>query len=132
MLLIAQVTAVLEVPETVDVNWKELPARILAVAGERVIEVAAGVPGLLGLPPEPLLDLLEPAAAQPTVNSTAAMGKDLARPRMALSPHLGRDRPSSVSVSQTRGRGYWTKGKKKGKDRLEIVECRGRKSSSMS
>src|SRR5882724_7244872 len=84
----AQVTEVLELPETAAVNWKVLPARMLAVVGETATEVEAGVPGLLGLPPE-LLELLEPAAAQPTVNRTATMGKDLARRRMALSTHLG-------------------------------------------
>ena len=89
-----QLTEVLELPETVAVNWKVLPERMLAVVGETLTEVEAGVPGLLGLPPELLLELLEPVAAQPmattAANRAATTGKDLARGRMAVRTHLGR------------------------------------------
>src|SRR6185369_13904169 len=85
-----QLTEVLELPETVAVNWRVLPARMLAVVGETLTEVEAGVPALLGLPPE----LLLPVAAQPrattAANRAATTGKDLAKGRMAVRTHLGR------------------------------------------
>jgi len=117
-----QWTEVLELPETVAVNWRVLPARMLAVVGETLTEVEAGVPGLLGLPPELLLELLEPVAAQPrattAANRAATTGKDLARGRMAVRTHSD-GRISEISVSQTEVRGYWTEGKKKGRGRAE-------------
>jgi hypothetical protein len=44
-----QVTAVFELPVTVALNAKEVPARMLAVVGETLTATAAGVDGCDGL-----------------------------------------------------------------------------------
>lgn len=114
----------LELPDTVAVNWKVLPTRMLAVVGEMVTEVDAGVPGLFPLPPELLLELPEPVAAHPmatkaaakAANSTATIGEHLSGHRMAVRTHLG-PHASEINVSQTAVREYWTEGKNKGSDR---------------
>ena len=121
--LTAQLTEVLELPDTVAMNGKLAPARMLAVVGEMVTEVDAGVPGLFPLPPELLLELPEPVAAHPmatkaaitAANSTAMIGEHLSGHRMAVRTHLG-PHASEISVSQTAVREYWTEGKKKGRD----------------
>jgi len=69
--LTAQLTEVLELPDTVAMNGKLAPARMLAVVGEMVTEVDAGVPGLSPLPPELLLELLMPVAAHPMATRAA-------------------------------------------------------------
>jgi hypothetical protein len=80
--LTAQVTAVLELPETVPVNWNVSPARMFAVEGETLTETEAGVAGLVGL-----FDV-EEVPAQPQVSRTASMGMAVAAERMALRTHL--------------------------------------------
>jgi hypothetical protein len=72
-----------EFPDTVTMNRKLLPARMLAVTGEIATEVEPGVPGLLGLPPELLPEFPEPVAAQPAANTAAMIGNHLARLLMA-------------------------------------------------
>jgi hypothetical protein len=44
----AQVTPVLELPETVAVNWNDSPARMFALVGLTVTEVEVGVEGADG------------------------------------------------------------------------------------
>ena len=56
---------------------------MFAVTGEMATEVEPGVPGLLELPPELLLEFPEPVAAQPAANRAAMIGKHLARLVMA-------------------------------------------------
>jgi hypothetical protein len=121
--LTAQLTEVLELPETLAVNWKVLPARMFAVVGEMVTEVEAGVPGLFPPPPELLVELPEPVAAHPmatmagntAANSAGMIGEHLSGHRMAVRTHLG-PHASEISVSQIVAREYWTEGKKKGRD----------------
>ena len=96
-----QFIEVLVLPETAAVNWKLLPARMLAAVGETLTEVEAGVAGLLGLPLELLLELLEPVPAQPAATrapSRAQTGQRIAHRKWAriwrevawLSTHLDR------------------------------------------
>jgi|SRR6476660_5019072 hypothetical protein len=121
-----QVTEVLELPETFAVNWKELAARMLAVVGETVIDVDAGVPGLLFPPLFPPLfpdELPEPVAAQPAPDKTARIDRNMATRRMAFGTHLDFQTLRVVSAKRAPRR-YWTEGKKKGSVRGEIVECR--------
>ncbi len=74
----AQVTAVLELPETVAVKGNESPARMFALVGLTVTEVEVGVEGvdgvlgaLLGLVVA-LQPLSNPAARTPDVTTTSA------------------------------------------------------------
>jgi hypothetical protein len=76
--LTAQVTVVLEVPETVAVNWNESPARMLAVGGETETETEAGVEGEDGL-----FEDGEVAAAQPARIKAASDRIALAAGRIA-------------------------------------------------
>jgi len=75
----AQVTAVLELPETVAVNGNESPARMFALVGLTVTVVEAGVEGVDGVVGV-LLEVV--VALQPT--STPAARTPLARTRSAL------------------------------------------------
>jgi hypothetical protein len=96
-----QVTEVLELPETFAVNGKELAARMLAVVGETVIDVDAGVPGGL-FPPLFPDELPAPVAAQPAPNKTARIDSDIATRRMALRTHLDDQTLSLVSAKRAR------------------------------
>jgi hypothetical protein len=64
----AQVTAVLELPETVAVNGNESPARMFALLGLTVTEVEVGVEGVDGVVGV-LLELV--VALQPPSNPAA-------------------------------------------------------------
>jgi hypothetical protein len=64
----AQVTAVLELPETVAVNWNDSPARMFALVGLTVTLVEVGVEGADGVVGV-LLELV--VALQPPSNAAA-------------------------------------------------------------
>jgi hypothetical protein len=75
----AQLTAVFEFPETVAEKEKESPARIFAVAGVTVTEVAEGVEGVVGVE-GPLLEVVVPL--QPQSRSTTKMESNFFVERM--------------------------------------------------
>jgi hypothetical protein len=68
-----QVTLVFELPETVAVNWKEPPARILAVDGVTVTVVEVGVAGVDGVDGL-LLEVVVPL--QPVNSSIVRIGSN--------------------------------------------------------
>jgi hypothetical protein len=80
----AQVTAVFELPETVAVNGKESPARILAVEGATVIVVVPGAEGVEGV--EGLLFEVV-VALHPPSNRIARSGSGWIVERMGLEAH---------------------------------------------
>jgi len=121
----AQVTAVLELPETVAVNWNESPARMLALVGKTATEMEAGVDGCAGLFE---VDEAAPPPQPPKSSKDASVARALASGRMAVR-HTSNGCWLGVLSDGLGARGYWTKGKKKGNDQAgEIVECRRRRS----
>lgn len=89
----AQVTAVLELPDTVAVNEKESPARMLAVVGVTLTEVdpgVEGVDGVEGLLFEPVVPLQAPLRnAIPSRTTDFIVGRiawDTPRNRNLLTP----------------------------------------------
>jgi hypothetical protein len=76
--LTAQVTPVLEVPETVAVNGNESPARMLADAGDTETDTEAGLEGEDGL-----FEDGDVPAAQPARIKAASDGIALAAVRIA-------------------------------------------------
>lgn len=87
----AHVTLVFELPETVALNWKESPARILAVDGVTVTVVEVGVVGPDGVDGL-LLEVVVPL--QPLSSRIAKIGSNFVVGRMARAHTpvvLGRD-----------------------------------------
>ena len=76
----AHVTLVFELPETVALNWKESPARILAVDGVTVTVVKVGVVGPDGVDGL-LLEVVVPL--QPLSSRIAKIGSSFMIGRMA-------------------------------------------------
>jgi hypothetical protein len=77
----AQVTAVLELPDTVAVNANESPARMFAVVGDTETETDTGVEGVLELPG---LELATPPPQPYKKKSEASVANALASGRMTV------------------------------------------------
>jgi hypothetical protein len=116
--LTAQMTAEFEVPETVAVNWKEAPAGMLAEVGETDTEMEAGGVGAGVVGVGELLEGCDTVAEQPARVKTAENQTTFGNQRMILRTLLGIGCDVTILGWLPRP-GHWTKGKKKGKVRMD-------------